>query len=682
MNILVSALGANPVIIKETIALFNYSKKCDIYEHNADVKKLRGNIDTVQEIWLIATDQVSSIDSDGKHRNSTEENYIFIKEQCANYGANFRIFILKGVPDIVSSSDARCFHDLTLRVVLYAKQIVGDNGKLYLSLACGRKTMSTDMQDAAYCFGCDQLIHVLGDTENNAQPILLGSVPKNESLQLNTVSFESEEKLYCEPQTSFLEDVENKKREAQHFYTSYYMNEEDSRSNFHILYTLPPSKIHQLKNEYIGIDKEKEKAELNWLKQLPKTDLHCHLGGVLHPKDIVECSYSVREKLKEIEKTNELYSEYAKVFLHQFVQRKEYTKVDNWKDWISKKNKEVQTSKGIVTATLSSCFFDNWEEFFKEIYGEYIDETKFCAIGFNAYEKLGDIQGSSLLDSELMLKETLMIFLNKCVEENVKYVELRCSPINYVREEFPAVKVVTTICDVLSNVKDVEVSLIFIVSRHREDLTKQYVELVNKMKGNKNFERYFRGFDVAGNESEKSPQAMRNSFIEIMKDCYNITIHAGEDQPVENIWEAVYHLNAERIGHGLTLEDNEELLNKFLQRGIGIEMCPSSNYQIVGYSDNYYKKETAGLKKYPLKKYLEKELMVSINTDDPGISLTDMTHELHKAARMTDGGLSKWEILQLICNGFRTVFYPYEKKRNLIKKAERNLGELIKKDLL
>ena len=170
--------------------------------------------------------------------------------------------------------------------------------------------------------------------------------------------------------------------------------------------------------------------------------------------------------------------------------------------------------------------------------------------------------------------------------------------------------------------------------------------------------------------------------MDFMKECYNITIHAGETEEVESIWQAVYHLNAERVGHGLKLLNNEDLLTKFLERGIAVEMCPSSNFQIVGFRDNYFPKETMHLPEYPLKAYLDKELKVSVNTDDPGISLTDMTHELHKAARMTQGGLSKWDILQLICNGFRSAFYPYERKKLLIRKAEQELAKLIKEEKL
>ena len=243
--------------------------------------------------------------------------------------------------------------------------------------------------------------------------------------------------------------------------------------------------------------------------------------------------------------------------------------------------------------------------------------------------------------------------------------------------------VVMLICRLMDLVSDkLETSLIFIVSRHRGDSTSDYVDLVKHLNEKSLFRKVFRGFDLAGDESIKSPEEVRESFMDIMKECYNITIHAGETEDVESIWQAVYHLNAERIGHGLHLLENEDLLNKFLERGIGVELCPSSNFQIVGFRDNYFPNETIVLPEYPLKAYLDRELKVSVNTDDPGISLTDMTHELHKAARMTQGGLSKWDILQLICNGFRSAFYPYEQKKQLIRKVEKSIADLIESNKL
>lgn len=245
-----------------------------------------------------------------------------------------------------------------------------------------------------------------------------------------------------------------------------------------------------------------------------------------------------------------------------------------------------------------------------------------------------------------------------------------------------ASKVLRTIFEELEREPEVESSVIMIASRHGGyDKIEQSIELVKLMKREALFKKYFRGFDLAGDESAKTPKEVREQFLEIMKDCYNITIHAGETAPAENIWEAVYHLTAERIGHGLKLIEKEDLMIKFLERGIGIEMCPSSNFQIVGYRDNYFP-ATHNLPDYPLKKYLDLELKVTVNTDNPGISITSATQELHRAARLTRGGLSKWDLLQLTCNGFRTAFYPYEQKKKLIRRVEEKISELIKRDWL
>ncbi|MCQ2275719.1 MAG: CRISPR-associated ring nuclease [Bacteroidales bacterium] len=675
MNILLSALGAQPDIIEETIGLFN-NYNFDFYQNDTYVANLRKQVESVDEVWLVATDQ--------KHqekplRLSIYESIDYIKEHCSKYGIVFRFFVLKGVGDILCESDARAYHDLVLRVATYAKQQVTDKGKLYLSLACGRKTMSADMQDAAYCFGCDMLVHVLGDKTEEAQPILLNSFPPNEALKPLMQNFEDNEIIYFEPNENYLIEILRQKSEAQHFFTSYYLNEEETRSNFHILYTLPPSKIEQLKRERIGINKKKESAEIKWLRRLPKTDLHCHLGGVLSPKDMLAVASYVKGYVDGIADEN---AEFGKWYQHSFY--KKSVDIKNIRTYADNLSKKYNVPKCSIVAPLILRFADDPAGLMREIYGDYTEEKNFSGVGIAAYERLGDLQGSSLLDSILSVEATLDVFLKKCIANNVKYVELRCSPLNYAKTAgIPAGIFVLAMCNMLKRAeRKIATSLIFIVSRHREDMTKEYVELVNQLKKFDEFTFFFRGFDVAGDESAKSPKEMREAFMDIMKDCHNITIHAGEDQPVDNIWQAVYHLNAERIGHGLTLKDNEDLLNKFLERGIGIEMCPSSNFQIVGFRDNYFPEETACYPTYPLKKYLEKDLIVSVNTDDPGISLTDMTYELHKAARMTEGGLSKWEILQLICNGFRSAFYPYEKKKQLIRNAEKDLGELIKKNWL
>jgi len=224
--------------------------------------------------------------------------------------------------------------------------------------------------------------------------------------------------------------------------------------------------------------------------------------------------------------------------------------------------------------------------------------------------------------------------------------------------------------------------LIFIASRHGK-LSRIYkhIELAEQLleKSGHDFQN-LRGFDLAGNESVQNASAMREAFMSMMEKCMHFTIHAGENEPVASIWEAVYHLNAERIGHGLTLKDNPALMEKFRDRDIALEMCPSSNFQIIGFRDNYIP-ETRQHPVYPLQEYLNAGLRVTVNTDNPGISRTDFTNELHRAARMTPGGLSLWEILVLIRNSFKASFADRQVKHGLILEAESQVLSLIQEGL-
>lgn len=688
MHILVSALGAQPDIIAETVGLFNYAPTADFYAASRLLQQItaaRQGLSRVDELWLVATDQphqeISMADGYTRIINSTEENFACIKQQCGAYGVQCRLFLLQDVPDIKSNDDARAFHDLALRVVAAAKRRA-NGGKLYLSLACGRKTMSADMQDAAWCFGCDMLLHILGDSKAEALPVLLGAVAANPALQNlrdQVPEFDSAAFLPCPPQTSFLDQIQEQKKQSQHFFTTYYLEEEESRANFHILYTLPPDKIKVLRDEKIGVDPARRPAELEWLRQLPKADLHCHLGGVLDPEDMIAVAECYAEDLEQAARANPDFARW-RATLSPF----QVLPSGGWKRWRKHQADELHVPASLIAPALLLTY-PNADALSASIFGDYQDEHRFRKIGLSAYEGLGDLQGSALLCQEKALRETLHCFLHRCEQENVFYLELRCSPLNYANHTFPAQQVLANILAELEGCSELETSLLLIATRHggKEEMfrkIRESVSLVQACQQDARFQKYFRGFDLAGDEDAASSEDMRREFLEIMQDCYNITIHAGEIMPCESIWQAVYHLNAERIGHGLTLRDRPDLMNKFLERGIGIEMCPSSNDQIVGFQDNYL--PDAGLQEYPLKKYLDAELLVSVNTDDPGISRTSATQELHKAARLTKGGLSKWEILQLLCNAFRTAFYPYQRKKALMRRVEKRLGDLIGEDAL
>jgi adenosine deaminase len=250
----------------------------------------------------------------------------------------------------------------------------------------------------------------------------------------------------------------------------------------------------------------------------------------------------------------------------------------------------------------------------------------------------------------------------------VKYVEIRCSPYKYTKKGLSEAEVVNAVMEVFDRYQDkIQYRLICIIGREAgiKGISKMRDSILNLLTENQRFADKMAGIDLAGNEGKAEPKDLREIFMPFLEKCIHITIHAGETEPVKNVWQAVYHLSADRIGHGLTLLDKPDLMRRFIDKNIGVELCPSSNDQIVGYSNNPEKE-------YPLKQYMEAGLKVTINTDNAGISRTSCSQEFYKAARLCHG-LSLWDCLVLIRNSLSVAFLDNQTKTALLHSFEDEL---------
>src|SRR5690606_924230 len=127
----------------------------------------------------------------------------------------------------------------------------------------------------------------------------------------------------------------------------------------------------------------------------------------------------------------------------------------------------------------------------------------------------------------------------------------------------------------------------------------------------------------------------KKHFSRVRDKGLRVTIHAGEAAGAVSIWDAIRVLGAERIGHGIRAVDDPALLDFLHDRRIGLECCPTSNVQTSSVPD---------YANHPLRQFLEKGILATINTDDPGISGIDLDFELTQAAPAA--GLSAAQILQ------------------------------------
>jgi adenosine deaminase len=182
--------------------------------------------------------------------------------------------------------------------------------------------------------------------------------------------------------------------------------------------------------------------------------------------------------------------------------------------------------------------------------------------------------------------------------------------------------------------------------------------------------------DLAGYEKGYLPSDFLDEFSAIFQVCSYITIHAGEEESAQAIWEAIYKLHANRIGHGLTIHEFKDLMNLARDTQICLELCPTSNI-MTNFRGNP--------EKYPLFKYMKEGLNVTINTDDRGTLGTTLSDEFVKSAELyyiSDDNskkipLTKWETLRLIKAGFDNAFINREEKRKLLRWVEEEIYEKI-----
>lgn len=129
--------------------------------------------------------------------------------------------------------------------------------------------------------------------------------------------------------------------------------------------------------------------------------------------------------------------------------------------------------------------------------------------------------------------------------------------------------------------------------------------------------------DLAGDEGNFPPAMFQAHFDKGREAGWRVTVHAGEAAGAQSIWDAIKLLGAERVGHGVRAEEDPALIDYLDEHRIGIECNLTSNIQTSTVPD---------YASHPLKRFLERGLLASINTDDPGISAIDLDYEFDVAA--------------------------------------------------
>jgi adenosine deaminase len=151
--------------------------------------------------------------------------------------------------------------------------------------------------------------------------------------------------------------------------------------------------------------------------------------------------------------------------------------------------------------------------------------------------------------------------------------------------------------------------------------------------------------DLAGDEVRFPGELFVEHFRRGRAAGWRVTVHAGEAAGPASVWQAVRELGAERLGHAVRAVEDPALLDQLAARRIGIESSLTSNVQTS---------TVPGYARHPLRQFLDRGLLATINTDDPATSGITLTHELTVAAPAA--GLSPARIRQARANAVAIAF--------------------------
>ena len=250
--------------------------------------------------------------------------------------------------------------------------------------------------------------------------------------------------------------------------------------------------------------------------------------------------------------------------------------------------------------------------------------------------------------------------------ENCKLIEVRYAPVLHLQKGLKPTVVVEAVLEGLrAATRETGILAGVLVCGIRNMSPDTSLRLAELSVAYKN--RGVLGFDLAGAEHGNPAKDHQEAFQLILNNNINCTVHAGEAYGPPSIAQALHYCGAHRIGHGVRLREDGDLLNYVNDHRIPIECCPSSNVQTGAVAD---------MASHPFKFYLDFGIRVTINTDNRLITDTTMTKELSVVSKQF--GLTSGDIRNILVAGFKSSFLTFHDRAQLVRRAQNEMDEIVR----
>jgi adenosine deaminase len=242
-------------------------------------------------------------------------------------------------------------------------------------------------------------------------------------------------------------------------------------------------------------------------------------------------------------------------------------------------------------------------------------------------------------------------FARGMARQNVRYAEVFYSPVDVARYGLEPQRLTEAIRAGLAKNTCVEVALV--ADLVRDDGPQQGAITLAKVYEVRNLGVI--GIGIGGSEHRFPPEPFAPVYEQARRMGFHTSAHAGEGAGPASVWGALRELHVDRIGHGTRACEDESLLDYLSQQRVPVEMCPLSNVRTG---------VVPSIERHPIRRYFERGIVVSVNTDDPqmfGNSLAEEYRQLHDKLSFTQD-----ELRALILQGIRSSWLPDERKRTLM----------------
>lgn len=285
---------------------------------------------------------------------------------------------------------------------------------------------------------------------------------------------------------------------------------------------------------------------------------------------------------------------------------------------------------------------------------ESVQELK-SAYRFNNLQEFLDIYyvGANVLMNEEDFYDLTWAYLTKVHSQNVKHVEIFFDPQTHTQR---GIEFETVIHGIYKALKDSEkqygisFKLIMCFLRHLDEEA-----AFDTLQQALPYRDWILGVGLDSSELGHPPSKFERVYERARQEGFLTVAHAGEEGPSEYIWEAIDLLKISRIDHGNRCMDDPRLIERLVKEQMCLTLCPLSNLELCVVKD---------LKDHPLTDMLNKDLLVTINSDDPAYFGGYMNENYLAVTKSLN--LNKEQIIQLAINSVNGSFLEKNKKCKLI----------------